>query len=92
MRKVIGLHEMLLGKVARLPSDFEPYGTRSRDGEGPCCDCSCGCVFFATLEGWPVGDWGVCVNPCSPRFALLTFEHQGCPKFLAGKWQEEVER
>jgi hypothetical protein len=26
-------------------------------------------------------DWGVCVNPVSPRVGLLTFEHQGCPQF-----------
>ena len=26
-------------------------------------------------------DWGVCINPRSPRSGLLTFEHQGCEFF-----------
>jgi len=56
-----------------LPTDYEPYGYRVRDGH----DCSCGCRWWLPLEVHP-GDWGVCVNPRSPRCGLLTFEHQGC--------------
>jgi hypothetical protein len=41
-------------------------------------DCSCGCRFFFSIEGYP--DWGICTNPRSPRAGLLTWEHQGCPK------------
>jgi len=60
-----------------LPTDFEPYGHRERDGE----DCSCGCKFFFQLKGSLGSDWGVCVNPESPRAGLLTFEHLGCELF-----------
>ena len=73
-------HGELLKLVKRLDSDFEPYGKRSRDTEwGP--DCSCGCRYFLPLEGEFRYDWGVCVNPKSPRAGLLTFEHMGCKEF-----------
>lgn len=73
-------HQHLLELVVRLPSDFEPDGDRSRDTDyGP--DCSCGCKWFAKLEGRLGYDWGVCSNPASPRVGLLTFEHQGCKCF-----------
>ena len=26
-------------------------------------------------------DWGVCINPTSPRAGSLTFEHHGCEQF-----------
>jgi Protein of unknown function (DUF3027) len=74
------MHNQLLTIVKRLPSDFEPYGNRSRDEDwGP--DCSCGCKYFIPLEGTLGMDWGVCANPASPRVGLLTFEHQGCKAF-----------
>ena len=46
-------------------------------------DCSCGCVFFATLQA--IGDWGVCANEKSPRAGQLTWEHMGCKQFQKGK-------
>lgn len=70
-------HEPLLQIVPKLPSDFEPYGKRPRDGP----DCSCGCRWFIPLEHGLQYDWGVCHNPRSPRAGLLTFEHQGCAEF-----------
>lgn len=74
-------HEHLCTLVKNLPSDFEPWGERPDTERGG--DCSCGCVYFMPLE-WPLGgDWGVCVNPASPRCGLLTFEHQGCPEFTS---------
>src|SRR4051794_19329799 len=74
------LHEHLLMIMRRLPSDFEPYGNRSRETDwGP--DCSCGCKHFVKLEGNLGYDWGVCANPQSLRTGLLTFEHQGCKAF-----------
>lgn len=77
------LHQKLLRVVKHLPTDYRPYGKRDRtDGVG---DCSCGCKHYAKLEGGLQFDWGVCVNPRSPRFGLLTFEHQGCPKFESEK-------
>lgn len=73
-------HRSLLSIVKRLPTDFEPYGERSRDSDwGP--DCSCGCRHFLPLEGALSTDWGACANPGSPRCGLLTFEHQGCDRF-----------
>jgi hypothetical protein len=70
-------HDLLLGITKALPTDFEPWGERERDG----ADCSCGCEFFMELPGKFGADWGVCVNKKSPRAGLLTFEHQGCPEF-----------
>ena len=75
-------HGALLEVMKRLPSDFEPWGGRSRDGDaGP--DCSCGCRGYVRLEPGLQLDWGVCRNPASPRCGLLTFEHQGCRQFEA---------
>lgn len=72
-------HQQLWQVCIKLPTDFEPYGQRSReDGEQ---DCSCGCRFFVPLVKPFQYDWGVCAHPESPRRGLLTFEHQGCPQF-----------
>jgi hypothetical protein len=71
------LHEHLHDICRHLPSDFESYGERVR--EGP--DCSCGCRHFLKLPGKLGMDWGVCGNAASPRAGLLTFEHQGCEQF-----------
>ena len=76
-------HDHLWRICRKLPSDFEPYGKRSRkDG----ADCSCGCRWFFVLEDRPEGhisfDWGICANLRSPRVGLLTFEHQGCKFFV----------
>jgi hypothetical protein len=73
------LHATLHRLCKHLPSDFEPYGKRSRDDDwGP--DCSCGCKYFQYLQG--NADWGVCCNPKSPRAGMLTFEHMGCKHFV----------
>jgi hypothetical protein len=77
----ITLDNRLAKACHTLPSDFEPYGERPRDGSG---DCSCECRFFLTLPQRLGLDWGVCIHPRGPRTGLLTFEHQGCPKFKAG--------
>lgn len=83
----MSLHQHLLEIVKKLPSDFEPYGERDREAAwGP--DCSCGCRHFIPLTGSLGNDWGICANPASPRCALLTFEHQGCPQFES---EEETE-
>jgi hypothetical protein len=74
------MHETLQQILIKLPSDFEPYGQRSRETDfGP--DCSCGCKHFVKLNGALGSDWGVCANKNSPRKALLTWEHQGCNQF-----------
>lgn len=80
-------HDDLWKCCAQLLSDFAPYGNRSRDRGGP--DCSCGCRFYASLEGAAGMDWGVCANPGSPRKGLLTFEHQGCFEFALEEGEEE---
>jgi hypothetical protein len=80
-----GSHEQLWQISVRVPTDFEPYGERKRYGV---CDCSCGCRWFLPLVAMPF-DWGVCSNPTSPRVALLTFEHQGCPRLskMRERWK-----
>ena len=70
----------------KWPSDFEPYGKRSREIGGP--DCLCGCAWYHVLIGKACFDWGVCVNPQSPRAGLLTFEHQGCEAFESEETHE----
>lgn len=84
------LHELLHTLCPHLPTDFEPYGQRSRDTDwGP--DCSCGCLHFRSLEDH--SDWGVCSNTQSPRAGLLTFERQGCREFEDDeKIEEDIER
>ena len=75
-------HDALLAVMKRLPSDFAPWGERSRDEDhGP--DCSGGCRWYVRLEPGLQLDWGVCRNGASPRAGLLTFEHQGCRRFEA---------
>jgi hypothetical protein len=81
-----GSHEQLWQIAVRLPTDFEPYGQRKRENFS---DCSCSCRWFLPLVAMPL-DWGVCANPASPRVALLTFEHQGCPQFEYDAREEEV--
>jgi hypothetical protein len=81
-----GQHEQLWQIVVTLPTDVEPWGQREPGVVG---DCSCGCRWFQPLVAHPF-DWGVCTNPASPRVALLTFEHQGCPQFEMDSQDEEV--
>lgn len=76
-------HKMLWNVCKKLPSDYEPWGKRSDNERGG--DCSCSCRFYMQLfderhNTWDM-DWGICVNPESPRAGLLTFEHQGCPHY-----------
>lgn len=41
----------------------------------------------------PLGyDWGVCINPRSPRSSLLTFEHEGCGLSESGPKDESDDR
>lgn len=78
-------HEELWEAARKLPGDYAPYGeldrqTADKNGDfGP--DCSWGCRYYHTLKGRRGMDWGVCGNPDSHRCGLLTYEHQGCPKF-----------
>lgn len=79
-KKLRDKHELLMEIVKKLPSDFEPYGKRSRkNGSSP--DCSCSCKHYIELSGNLRHDWGVCVNPKGPRCGLMTFEHMGCGEF-----------
>lgn len=77
------LHNLLIERVTRLESDYQPFGKVQRwekeDEEYP--DCSMGCKHYKTLSGELGADWGVCTNIHAKRFSLLTFEHQtgkGC--------------
>ena len=77
-------HEQLWHVCQRMPND-EPCGKCKRlTATLPALilsDLSGGCKWFHTLGGPASLDWGVCGNPQSHRGGLLTFEHQGCPKF-----------
>ena len=44
--KIKEIHGKLLKVVKNLPSDFEPWGVRKRDGDDYGPDCSCGCKHF----------------------------------------------
>jgi hypothetical protein len=82
MKEPVITHEHLLAIVARLPDDYQDFGTVKRwaDGrESP--DCSMGCRWYVKLQGNLGLDWGVCTNARSHRCGLLTFEHQGCQQF-----------
>lgn len=81
--KMSDLHYLLIDKVTRQDSDYQPFGKVKRwekeDEEYP--DCSMGCKYYIKLEGELGSDWGICSNKDSKRFSLLTFEHQagkGC--------------
>lgn len=78
------LHAKMWAIAKKLPTDFEPYGQRSRD-DALGQDCSCNCAHYARLveplSGEESMDWGVCLHAASPRAGLLTFEHQGCPEY-----------
>ena len=80
----------LWAALKQLPTDFEPWGERSRENDwGP--DCSCGCRFFVPLNGTLASDWGACGNPASPRAGLLTWEHQGCRLFDQNALEESTD-
>jgi hypothetical protein len=67
-----------------LPTDYSHYGgnvERWKDDTLVYADCSCGCKYFGPLfnpesMNKTDADFGVCLNPKSPRHGLLTFEHQ----------------
>jgi hypothetical protein len=73
-------HEQLFDIARRLPTDFEPWGQRSRDMPTQ-PDCASDCRFFTRLDGGAGLDWGVCVNPQSLRAGLLTYQNFGCLEF-----------
>ena len=86
-------HKRLLAIVVRKPEDYRPYGAldhKSVNG-GWGRDCSMGCKHALALPEPYGSDWVVCTNEQSHRCGLLTFEHQGCPKFEGGanRWHDE---
>jgi hypothetical protein len=68
--------------VKILPTDYVEYGgsiKRWEHDDRTYPDCSVGCKYFQDIlfnNGDISGDWGVCWNPSSPRYGLLTWEHQ----------------
>jgi hypothetical protein len=87
--EVDSFHDLLWRACKKLPGDYRPWGELEREDpkapQGWWPDCSAGCRHYLVLQD--AGDqqisfdWGVCINPRSHRFGLLTFEHQGCPAF-----------
>lgn len=88
-------HEHLIEICKWLPEDYAPYGELERwpedDPDAVGADCSCGCVWYAPLEGPLSSDWGVCTHPMSHRCGLLTFEHQGCRHFEMDPFEMDPE-
>ena len=80
-------HEDLFKAVKKLPTDYEPWGRRKRNGN----DCSVHCRWYHILAGMRGEDWGICANPKSPRAGLLTFEHMGCPQYELDKRSEYLD-
>ncbi|NBP55943.1 hypothetical protein EBU71_05300 [bacterium] len=80
-------HDYLLEMAKRLPEDYKPFGELERwaNPEKEYPDCSMGCKYFIELKGELGNDWGICCNKNSHRYSLLTFEHQGCQKFVFDK-------
>ena len=80
-------HNDLLNIVQKLPEDYKPFGEVERwsNPELNYPDCSMGCKYYLELKGELGNDWGVCCNKNSHRYSLLTFEHQGCQKFVFDK-------
>lgn len=84
-------HKLLWSVAVQLPQDYTPWGEVEQWAEPsrPCGDCSSGCKWARWLEGSLGGDWCVCANPRSHRAGLLTFEHQGCKLFAAGRIKQQ---
>ena len=51
------------------------------DNQKPACGDDC--AKYIPLQGKAGTDWGVCVEPQSPRVGLLTFKDSGCPSYEA---------
>jgi hypothetical protein len=65
-------------KVTILPTDYSHYGgdiERWENSNEDYPDCTT-CKHWLPLAGKLGQDWGICGNIKSPRFSLLTFEHQ----------------
>lgn len=80
-------HDFLSKNMIELPEDYKPFGQIERweNPEQDYPDCSMGCKYYLKLKGKLGNDWGVCANLNSHRYGLLTFEHQGCQKFVFDK-------
>jgi hypothetical protein len=76
-----------LWKVCR---DQEAYKNGSDTDNHNRPDCSSGCKNFHPLSGDEGMNWGVCVEPRSPRSGLLTFEHMGC-EFFEKEEEEQMD-
>ena len=66
------IHELLCKKL--LSKEYHD-GAYTEDVSKQACFCP----YYVPLEGPALGmDWGVIVNPQSPKFGQLVFEHDGC--------------
>lgn len=67
--------------ITVLPTDYSDYGgkvIRWKNEHDSYPDCSCDCRHYRRImhDNEIDTDWGVCWNELSPRFGLLTWEHQ----------------
>jgi hypothetical protein len=64
--------------IHRLLTERWPQRVPSHDEHGETDHQALFCPYYVPLEGVLGMDWGVVVNPRSPRFGDLVFEHDGC--------------
>jgi len=65
------IHELLCKKL--LSKEYK-QGVYHEDTRKQACFCP----YYVPLQGALGYDWGVIVNPTSPKFGQLVFEHDGC--------------
>ena len=75
------IHEKLAEMRFRPDEDKE-----AMDENGFIKDQALHCAYYVPLEGSLGMDWGIIVNPNSPKFGLVVFEHShcGCPDHQPG--------
>lgn len=62
-----------------LPEDYAPFGSVPRGDNKNCSRCSYKYGLESKGNEKLYQDWGICGNPHSHRFGLITHENQGCP-------------
>jgi hypothetical protein len=66
------IHDLLHDKRDQI------RGKKYGEFEGYITDQAFICPYYVPLKGNLGMDWGVIVNPMSPNFGMLVFEHEAC--------------
>ena len=64
--------------IHRLLAEKWPRRVPGYDEQGNTHHQALFCPYYVELKGMLGMDWGVIVNPCSPRFGEVVFEHDAC--------------